>query len=114
MLIGTMYKVQDTWGMCFASEDNFSGNEPVDTSIAVGKVVSIIYHAEKILVAKATSTGSAIEVGDFVYIDPTTKLSSKTKDGVDDECIGVCVENAADADSFVEIDLRGASMNDMP
>ena len=110
-IIGTYYIINNTWGMVLASEDNFEGNEPVDTVIAAGKVISFIYNCEKILGPKSTDTGSAITVGEFVYIDTTTKIIYGTN-AAGRTCIGTCVENAADADAWVEFDLKGDSMTD--
>jgi len=110
-VIGTLYLINDTWAMVFASEDNLQGGEPVGTSIAAGKVVLAVYNAEKILVPKLSATGSAIEVGEKVYVSAAGNVSS-TKDGTYDTCIGICTESALFDDTAVEIDLKGDSMTD--
>lgn len=110
-VIGTMYLIQDTWAMAFASEDNSQGAEPVGTSIAAGKEVVFIYNAEKIMVAKADGTGLVILVGDKVYLDHTTKELYVTN-AAGRTCIGICTEDAIYSDTFVEIDLKGDSMTD--
>ena len=110
-VIGTYYLINDTWAMCFASEDNFEGGEPVGTGIAAGKEVSMIYNAEKIMGPKSQDTGSAFLTGEFVYIDTTTKIIYNSNNA-QRTCIGTCTEAASDSDDFVEFDLKGDSMTD--
>jgi predicted RecA/RadA family phage recombinase len=109
-VIGTLYLINDTWAVCFASEDNHLGDETDGDSIAAGKEVSMIYKAEKITVDKAT--GAAIAVGEKVYVAPTTKEVSATKDATYTTCIGIAVEPATSAATEVIIELNGDSMTD--
>lgn len=110
-IIGTLYLINDTWAVVFASEDNHLGGEGVGDSIAAGKKVAMMYNCEKIMVAKAAGTGTAIVVGEKVYVDHAVKDVYNTNAG-DRTCIGICVWAAADAATEVMIDLKGDSMTD--
>lgn len=107
MTIGTLYKINDTWGIAFASEDNSAGAEGVGDSVAVGKEITIIYKAEKCIVAKESDSANSIAVGDHVYVHTTNKNVNKTDSGANHEWVGTCTKAAAATDTTVEIELNG-------
>lgn len=88
-----LYLVQDTVGALLESVD--FGDEGV-----------LIYHAEKILVAKATESTDVFLPGDRVYWDPTTRLVTPTYDSAY-YWIGIATEPADADELLVEIDLKG-------
>ena len=110
-IIGTLYIINDTWAITFASEDNHLGGESVGSIIVAGKKVTMIYNCEKIMVAKAAGSGTAISVGEKVYVDHAVKDVYNTN-AVDRTCIGICVRCVGDDAEEVMIDLKGDSMTD--
>lgn len=113
-IIGTLYLINsDSWAVAFSSEDNSAGGEGVGDSIAAGKDVVLVYNCDKIMVAKAAGTGTAISVLEKVYVDHAVKDVYNTNAG-DRTCIGVATEPASDTATTVEIDLKGDSMTDQP
>lgn len=89
-----LYLVGDTVG--YLREDAEFGDEGV-----------LIYHVEKILVAKVTDAQGAFGVGDVVYWDPTSRLATNGPASTHYR-IGIATEPALAADALVEIDLDGA------
>ena len=88
-----LYLVQDTVGALLESVD--FGDEGV-----------LIYHAEKIMVAKMTESTDVFLPGDRVYWDPTTRLVTPTYDSAY-YWIGIATEPATATEELVEIDLKG-------
>lgn len=88
-----LYLVQDTVGALLESVD--FGDEGV-----------LIYHAEKIMVAKMTESTDVFLPGDRVYWDPTTRFVTPTYDSAY-YWIGIATEPATAAEELVEIDLKG-------
>lgn len=88
-----LYLIQDTVGALLESVD--FGDEGV-----------LIYHAEKILVAKMTESTDIFLPGDRVYWDPTTRLVTPDYDSAY-YWIGIATEAAGADDLLVEIDLKG-------
>ena len=62
----------------------------------------VIYQAEKIVLPKATGTGT-IAVGEKVYHDATNE--NITNVSTDNTLVGICTVAAADADTTIEIDF---------
>ena len=112
-LVGTLYLIHDTWAIAFASDLNHLGNEGFGATMGPGRQVTMLYNVEKVMVAKAAGSGTAIAVGEKVYVDHVVKDVYNTNAG-DRTCIGICTEAAAAAATQVEIDLKGDSMTDQP
>jgi hypothetical protein len=113
IIIGTLYLVQNTWGMAFNAGPvgAYSVGDTIDTDVYDEYV--LVYNAEKILVLKDTATGSGFEVGQKVYVNHVNS-NVYNSNAVGRTCIGICTEAAADDDTTVEIDLKGDSMTDQP
>jgi hypothetical protein len=90
-----LYLVEDTVGAMLETTD--FGDEGV-----------LIYHAEKIMVPKAITSGDVFLPGDAVYWDSSTRLVSPTLGGPGIYYIGIATEPAVAGDLRVEIDLDGA------
>jgi len=88
-----LYRVMDTVGAVLESAD-------------VGEEAVLIYHAEKIMVTKATAQADIFYPGDRVYWVPNTRLVTPVY-GAGYFWIGIATEGAVAADEFVEIDLCG-------
>lgn len=74
---------------------------------ATGEDVAFIYHAEKILVPKSTASGAGVfTAGDKVYFDHADEEVNSSSGG--NYLCGICVKDAALADTEVLIDLDGA------
>ena len=88
-----LYRVMDTVGAVLESAD-------------VGEEAVLIYHAEKIMVTKATAQADSFDPGDRVYWVPNTRLVTPVY-GAGYFWIGIATEPAGETDDFVEIDLKG-------
>ena len=91
--VSYLYLIQETVGAVLESADD--GDEAV-----------LIYHAEKIVVPKATESTDVFLPGDRVYWDPTTRVVTPTYDS-GYYWIGIATEPADADDEYVEIDLKG-------
>lgn len=66
----------------------------------------LVYHAEKIMVAKSTGSGEEFNVGDRVYWNPTTRfVTPNYNSGY--YWIGIATEPAGEDEPLVEMDLKG-------
>lgn len=76
-------------------------------AVDYGDEAVLIYHAEKIIVDKLTGTGESFLPGDKVYWSGVagTGVSPNFTSGW--YWIGIATEPAAEADTTVEIDLKG-------
>jgi predicted RecA/RadA family phage recombinase len=88
-----LYLVEDTVGALL--EDADYGEEGV-----------LVYHAEKIMVAKMTESTDIFLPGDRVYWDPSTRYVTPAYDSAY-YWIGIATEPAAASAEEVEIDLKG-------
>ena len=88
-----LYLVGDTVGALLESCD-------------VGDEGVLIYHAEKILVAKETDSAAVFGVGDRIYWNPVTRYVTPTYNS-GYYWIGIATEPAAQLETLVEIDLNG-------
>jgi len=92
--VSYLYLVQDTVGVVLESAD-------------LAEEAVLIYHAEKVMVPKATVSTDVFLPGDRVYWDPTTRLVTPTYDS-SYFWIGIATEPAVAGDLRVEIDLFGS------
>ena len=106
---GDLCLINDTCGVLLLNIQYDADGCKKDKEIDDGEDGVLVYHIEKIIVDKVTTTGSAFEPGDKVYWsgtngDPVTPTHNAQTAPY---WIGICVEAALESDDEVMIDLKG-------
>ena len=106
---GQLYFIEDTVGVLLLDIQYDSSGCKKDKEIEEDDEGVHVYHIEKLIVDKVTTTGSAFLPGDKVYWsgtagDPVTPTYDAQTAPY---WIGICVQAAAETDDEVMIDLKG-------
>ncbi len=106
---GKLYMINGTTvGVLLLDIQYAADGSKEDKEIVDGDDGVLVYHIEKIMVDKLTTSGSAFLPGDKVYWnDVQGDPVSNTYGGAYVRWIGICVWPALDADATVMIDLKG-------
>ncbi len=104
---GELYLIQETVGVLYLDIQYDSDGAKAAKTIEDGDEGVLIYNAEKILLDKAATTGSAFSPGDKVFWPgtPGANVTNTWQSGY--YWIGVCVKAASDTDTTVMTDLKG-------
>lgn len=110
--LGFLALIQETVGVIFIGEpildDQGCRVYPVgEDLVEFGEEGVLIYHAEKIIVPKTAGSGTAFLPGDKVYWSGVYGTGVTPTFDTGRYWIGIATEPAADADTEVEIDLKG-------
>ena len=104
---GLIYKIEDTIGILLLDiQYNTDGSKKAKTIVEDDEGV-LVYHIEKVIVDKVTTTGTACKPGDKIYWSGVQGAAVTPVYVQGYYWVGICVKAAAESDDEVMVDFKG-------